>query len=250
MIPRVIHYCWLSHDPMPAKLRDCLDSWRRVMPDYEIRLWDFERFPKERSEWVSDAFDNRKYAFAADYIRAYALYHEGGIYLDSDVEALRPFDDLLDKPYFLCRECGSGCVEAAVMGAEAGHPLFAELLRYYDNRSFVREDGSFDTLPMPRVIAGAVARAGFREVDVPDANSYSGAADALSILPYDYFSPISIENMEMRRTRRTYCIHHFAGSWRSPWKRFKKRVQVLIGPRASRWIIIAKRRVLGGGGGV
>ena len=72
---------------MPAKLRDCLDSWRRVMPDYEIRLWDFERFPKERSGWVSDAFDNRKYAFAADYIRAYALYHEGGIYLDSDVEA-------------------------------------------------------------------------------------------------------------------------------------------------------------------
>ena len=86
MISKIIHYCWLSNDPIPADLQKCMESWKKYLPDYEFMLWNFERFPKSQSKWVSDAFDNKKYAFAADYIRLYALYNYGGIYLDMDVE--------------------------------------------------------------------------------------------------------------------------------------------------------------------
>lgn len=243
MIPRVIHYCWLSDDPLPPQIQGYVDTWHRLLPDYEIKLWNFDRFPRGKSAWVDQAFDARKYAFAADYIRAYALYHEGGIYLDSDVELLKPFDPLLALPYFLCRETGSGCVEAAVAGAEAGHPLFEALLRRYDSRSFVHPDGTMDTVPMPEVIGHVLKDLG---VELADADGPEGVvrdSSKLYMLPSDYFSPISIENLELRLTPRTYCIHRFAGSWKSPWHRFKKRVQALIGPRAAQWVINAKRRI-------
>ena len=99
MIPKIIHFCWLSDDPYPKKIQFCLDTWKKKLPDYEIMLWDFNRFPKDKSVWVSEAFDARKYAFAADYIRFYALYNYGGIYLDSDVEVIKNFDDFLHLPY-------------------------------------------------------------------------------------------------------------------------------------------------------
>ena len=92
MIPKRIHLCWLSGDPYPAKIGKCLASWKKHLPDYEVVLWDTKRFDLESSPWVKQAFEAKKYAFAADYIRFYALYNYGGIYLDSDVEVLRSFD--------------------------------------------------------------------------------------------------------------------------------------------------------------
>lgn len=244
MIPKVIHYCWLSDGPMPPRLQAYIETWKKVLPDYELRLWDFTRFPRERSQWVREAFDSRKFAFAADYVRAYALYHEGGIYLDSDVEVLKSFDPLLSLPYFMCREMGSRSVEAAVVGAEAGHPLYRALLDYYDSRSFIRLDGTPDTTTMPKVIDRTLRSLGVTLADVDSPEQVRrDRPDLLYMLPSEYFSPINIENLELRRTSRTYCIHHFAGSWKSPWHRFKKRVQRLIGPRAAQAVIRIKRRL-------
>ena len=116
MIPKIIHLCWLSGDAYPAKIAKCLKTWRQHLPDYEIMLWDTQRFDMNSSQWVRQAFECKKYAFAADYIRFYALYHHGGIYLDSDVEVLKSFDDLLDLPYFVGAEKAQ-TPEAAIMGA-------------------------------------------------------------------------------------------------------------------------------------
>lgn len=101
MIPKIIHLCWLSGDPYPPKIQKCLESWKKFLPEYEVMLWDGNRFDLNSSSWVAQAFA-KKYAFAADYIRMYALYHYGGIYLDSDVEVLKSFDELLTLPLF-CR---------------------------------------------------------------------------------------------------------------------------------------------------
>ena len=114
MIPKVIHFCWLSGDKYPSKIRYCINSWKEKLPDYEIRLWDLSRFDIDSSVWCKEAFEMKKYAFAADYIRCYALYKEGGIYLDSDVELLRSFDDLLHLPYFIGEEQG-GNIEPAII---------------------------------------------------------------------------------------------------------------------------------------
>ena len=116
MIPKVIHYCWLSGDPIPEKLQRCMDSWKKFLPDYEFVLWDLERFDIKTSQWVKEAFEARKYAFAADYIRLYAVYNYGGIYMDMDVEVVRPFDDLLASPYILGLE--------SEKGVEAGNHAF------------------------------------------------------------------------------------------------------------------------------
>lgn len=100
MIPKKIHFCWMSGDPYPAKIKRCMKTWRRVMPDYEIKLWNAQNFDVEGApDYVREAIRQRKWAFAADYIRMYALYHEGGIYLDSDVLVLKPFDDLLNHSF-------------------------------------------------------------------------------------------------------------------------------------------------------
>ena len=104
MIPKIIHLCWLSGDPYPPKIAKCLKTWEKFLPDYEVVLWDTQRFDLNSSLWVKQAFEKKKYAFAADYIRFYALFHIGGIYLDSDVEVLKSFDDLLDLPYFIGAE--------------------------------------------------------------------------------------------------------------------------------------------------
>lgn len=120
MIPKIIHYCWLSGDPFPEKIQHCINSWRKVLPDYEFVLWDTKRFPLELSPWVKEAFKAKKYAFAADYIRVYAIYHYGGIYLDCDVEVIKRFDDLLHLPYFVGEEATGDRVEVAAFGAEKG----------------------------------------------------------------------------------------------------------------------------------
>ena len=114
MIPKIIHLCWLSGDPYPRKIQDCLDSWKKHLPSYEIILWDTKRFNIHEVPWVEQAFNTKKYAFAADYIRLYALYHHGGIYLDSDVEILKSLDNFLELPYFVGAET-SGTIEAAIL---------------------------------------------------------------------------------------------------------------------------------------
>ena len=108
MIPKIIHYCWLSNDPVPMQLQQYMQTWREKLPGYEFLLWNFDRFDIRRSTWVKEAFEAKKYAFAADYIRLYAVYRYGGIYMDMDVEVVRGFDELLDAPLMLGKETDQG----------------------------------------------------------------------------------------------------------------------------------------------
>lgn len=215
MIPQKIHYCWLSNDPLPDKLRQCVDSWEKYLPDYEIVKWDLRRFPLEKNIWVRQAFERGKYAFAADYIRLYALAKEGGIYFDSDVEVLKPFDDLLDLPYFVCTENGTDRFEAAVLGAEKGTPWLLKCLEYYKNREFVDKDGHEDTLVLPLVLKRTV-EAEFKIEYIESPLEFGNSQTSVYVLPFDYFSPKSYVTKKMQITTNTYSIHHFAGSW-IPW---------------------------------
>lgn len=244
MIPKVIHFCWLSDDPYPASIQRCIDSWSRLLPDYEIRKWDFKRFPKEKSDWVREAFERKKYAFAADYIRNYALFHEGGIYLDSDVEVVKSFDPLLHLPYFLGFENGSGCIEAAVMGSEPGNPIFGEMLKHYEGRHFAMPDGSLATTPLPYVM-GDVLGSRYAIKKIEDIEGFDASKSVISVLPYDFFSPIHIEHRELQTTPRTIAIHRFAASWVPWYKKLKRVVKKIVGHKATRWYIARKRQLLG-----
>lgn len=228
MIPKIIHYCWLGDDPYPKKIQFCIDSWKRLLPDYELMLWDKHRFDIESVRWVKEAYQQKKYAFAADYIRCYALYNYGGIYLDSDVEVVRSYNELLELPYFLGRERVSGHIEAATMGFEKSHPLFRYLMDYYERHAFI-ENGKLNTRPMPRIIRD-ITTAYYREVDIEQPEDFVHQEDVLNILPSDYFSPK--ENEHIYQTENTYSIHHYTGTWHSPiYNWMRKIILTLFGAR-------------------
>lgn len=209
MIPKIIHYCWLSSDPYPDDLQKWMQTWKEKLPDYEFRLWNFNNFDKKLSLWVRQAFENKKYAFAADYIRLFAVYNCGGFYLDMDIEVLKSFDDLLDSDLILAYENDEKTgIEAGCFGAEKGNPVIKECLNYYAGRSFIKEDGTFDILPLPRIM-----------------NSIISKYKNILVRSCDYFTAKSFETGKIKLSENTYTIHHFAGSWTSDAQKeyYKKR---------------------------
>lgn len=231
MIPKIIHYCWLSNDPFPEKIQMCMDSWKKVMPDYELKLWNTQNFDIENSvPYVKEAFANRKWAFVADYIRMYALYTDGGIYLDSDVKILKRFDDFLHYSFFSSMEYHPFMIErdhslndldeegyrisdnyisgieiqAAVMGAEKGNPFVAKVLDWYKDKHFVKPDGTmgFDVIA-PQIYARIAEDFGFRYKDV-DQQLKGGMMI--------YRSEIFAGNRR-EVTPASYAIHYCENSW-------------------------------------
>ena len=217
MIPKIIHYCWLSGDPYPEKIQFCIDSWKRVLPDYEIVLWDKQRFNLEDNLWCKQAYENKKYAFAADYIRMYALYHYGGIYLDSDVEVFKKFDELLGLPYFIGREGIGNRVEVAAFGAEKGTEWVADCMRYYEGRSFIKEDGSLDTIVMPDIVYNII-NSKYKINLIDKKEDFIFGKDVFNEFPNDWFcANVHLHTSDTKPTyiisSNTYCVHHFANSW-------------------------------------
>ena len=218
MIPKIIHLCWLSGDPYPVKISKCLETWKKFLPDYEVMLWDTNRFDLNSSIWVRQAFEKKKYAFAADYIRFYALYHYGGIYLDSDVEVLKSFNDLLDLPYFIGAEKAQ-TPEAAVMGAEQGCDWIKICLDYYNNRSFIKEDGSLDIRKLPEIMDQQIRTIKpLRILTLEESLDIRNLDMQKEVLEFNdaFFSPKVFDSREVEVTPYTYVIHHYQNSWFSP----------------------------------
>lgn len=231
MIPKIIHYCWLSGDPFPDNIQRCIDSWKRILPDYELVLWDTKRFDLSSSKWVRQAFEMKKYAFAADYIRMYALYHFGGIYLDSDVEVLKSFDDLLHLPYFIGQENTPSGIEAATIGSEKGWPLAKLMLDRYDSKDFKREDGHLDLRSLPYMLRRCI-EFNYRYHPISLVSQFSLDKDVINVFPVDFFSPKEWGSGRITVTQNTYSIHHFAASWLAhPSK--KRSAKILLKEKAA-----------------
>lgn len=216
MIPKIIHYCWLSNDPIPEELQRYMESWKKYLHDYEFMKWDFNCFDKSSSIWVSDAFDNKKYAFAADYIRLFALYHYGGIYLDMDVEIVKPYSDkILNLKTMICWEKDGSGLEVAAFGVEKSSQWIKKCLNYYENRPFLKEDGSFETKVLPQVIKDLLIRNNYELINVQSIEEglTIESESKLPILPNEFFSPKSYLTGKIHITEQTYSVHHFAGSW-------------------------------------
>lgn len=215
MIPKIIHLCWLSGDPYPADIQKCLDTWKKHLPDYEIWLWDTNRFDINSTIWTKQAFDAKKYAFAADYIRLYALYNYGGIYLDSDVIVYKSFNELLELPYFIGHD-QIGAFEAAIIGAEKGTQWIKDVLDRYDGRHFIKEDGSYDMLELPIVFHHTLIEKEYKFHKLNDVVTFNSKDKEMFVFNGDFFN--SRDAVEVHRTKKSFCAHNYAGAWQKKQK--------------------------------
>lgn len=217
MIPKVIHYCWFGRGEKPKLADKCIASWEKYCPDYEIIEWNEDNFDINCCPYVKEAYDSRRFAFVTDYVRLYAMYHFGGIYMDTDVEVTRNLDEFLVHQGFSGFESETQ-IPTGIMAAEKGFPLFKHLLSYYDGRHFVGADGSLDTTTNVQIITDMLLPRGF----VP--NGTFQIVEGFALYPRDYFCPLDDATGILYKSSNTATIHWFNKSWIPQHLRIRSRI--------------------------
>ena len=208
MIPKIIHYCWFGGKAKPELAEKCIESWKKFCPDYEIVEWNEDNFDINSNLYVKQAYEARKYAFVTDYVRLYALYTQGGIYMDTDVMVLKPLDEYLVHESFWGFESKKK-ISTGIMSSEKGKSLFEELLGYYDTARFLNDDGSLDMTTNVEIITRILTSKGF----VP--NGKYQVVSGFALYPQNVFSPLHKKLKNEKYMKNTATIHYFAGSWKS-----------------------------------
>lgn len=239
MIPKKIHYCWFGRGEMTGLTQKCIASWHEFMPNYEFILWNEDNFDVTIVPYTKEAYSAGKYAFVSDYVRLWALNNEGGVYLDTDVEVFKPFDDLLDFDAFAGFE-GSKYrpVGTCVMASRANGLWVREMLEAYRDRHFTMVDGLCDLTTNVQFITNRMREQGF------EPNGKEQEYKDLHVFPADYFSPRHTTG-EYIRTTNTYCDHLGMGTWADLHGRWKVRLGRIIGSKAMAAMIKMKRKLFG-----
>ena len=210
-IPKIIHYCWVGGKPKPQSVLYCIESWKRCCPDYEIREWNESNYDFTKNEYMRQAYEAKKWGFVPDYARLDIVYEYGGIYLDTDVEMIRSFDELLEQDGFMGFEntgdgeyfvnCGHG------YGAVPHHEVIRTARDLYDTISFLNADGTPNLLASPHFTTQALREFGLvqenRDQQLPGMTVYAS----------DVLCPKNFRTGKIKKTPRTVSIHHFTASW-------------------------------------
>lgn len=239
MIPKIIHYCWFGHGPMPEQARLCIESWHKWMPDWEFCLWDEDHFDMSSYPYALEAYEAKKYAFVSDVARLYALERYGGVYLDTDVLVYKSFEPLLEYSAFAGFEGSKHCpVGTCVIGSEAHGEWVRKQLADYEGRRFVLPNGGFDLTTNVSFITSMMTKEGFV------ANGLEQDFGGIHILPVDYFCPRHTTG-EYFRTENTFCEHLGIGSWADSGPSWKSRFLSKVSPSLRVLIIKIKRKLFG-----
>lgn len=238
MIPKKIHYCWFGRNPLPKSAKKCIASWKKYFPDYEIIEWNEDNYDVGKIPYLAQAYSAKKYAYVSDYARYDILYHEGGIYFDTDVEVICSFEDILDKGAFLgCEIDGKYSVYESDklqnldnkdysffkirvapglgMATEPGNSLYLEFLQMYKEVNFIKPDGSFNTVAVVRNTTTLLTKYGLK--DVNGIQKIGG----INIYPSEYFNPLDSTTGLINKTDQTHSIHWYMLSWMSPSQRLR-----------------------------
>lgn len=238
-IPRIIHYCWFGGSKMPKQMKKYISSWKKYCPDYQIFRWDESNFDFAENNYAREAYKNRKWAFVSDYARLKILFEHGGIYMDTDVEIVRPLDYFLQFPAFSGFEAEDR-IPTGTMGAEKGNRWIEVLLRDYDSKKFVKVDGSFDMMTNVELITNKTKSLYPIELN----NTFQEFEDFV-IFSIDWLCGINLATGAELRTVNTHTIHHYAGSWLPLEKRIKKRIIRTLGPGLAQKLVGLKHRLKG-----
>lgn len=218
MIPKKIHYCWFGGKRLPKEAIRCINSWKKFFPDYEIIEWNESNFDLNACDYVREAYENGKWAFVSDYARFLILYRHGGIYFDTDVEVLKPLDDIIEKGPYMGREPARlGGLVASGLGiaAEPGDPFYKEVLDDYAADHYLQDDGTANLTTVVTRISGLLEKHGFDKNTDPDMiQNVAG----INIYPSEYFCPLGWDGIR-QYTDNTYTVHLYNASWFTPTDR-------------------------------
>lgn len=223
MIPKIIHYCWFGGNPLPDLAKKCIDSWKKYFPDYEIKEWNETNFDIDCCDYVREAYEEKKWAFVSDYARYWVLYHEGGLYFDTDVEIIKDMKDIVSMGSFMgCEYVKSsknehnkknynqltiGVAPGLGLGIEPGLSLIKEILDFYNIKHFRLQDGNLDKTTIVKYTTDFLKQYGW------EPNGNLQCIEDLYIYPVDYFCPMNYETAEINITSNTRSIHHYTASW-------------------------------------
>ena len=226
MIPKVVHYCWFGGNQLPDDAKKCIESWRKFFPEYEIKEWNECNFDVNCCDYVKEAYAAKKWAFVSDYARFWILYHEGGLYFDTDVEVIKDMSDIIAKGAFMGCETDNKCAP--------GLGLYKEILDYYEKIHFFIEGNTTETVVThTSKILKSHGWVGNGEIE---------QIEGVTIYPPEYFCPMDYKTGKLDITPNTRSIHWYTASWQSSYSKAKTKLQQLLGPSLTSEIIDLKKK--------
>jgi hypothetical protein len=221
-IPKKIHYCWFGKKEKPEFIKKCIKSWKKYLNDYEIIEWNENNFDININDFVKQAYEAGKFAFVSDYVRVYALYNYGGIYLDTDVEVLKSLNRFLVHESFWGFE-EKNFIATSTIGACKGNTLVKRFLDSYKGKSFVLDDGSFDTITNVSIVTRILEDIGVKMDGTCQEIKGIGV-----FYPQTYFSPFDYINYRYFITENSYTMHHFYKSWLPFSAKIKSNIKIIL----------------------
>ena len=218
MIPKIIHYCWFGRNPLPELAQKCIASWKKYLPDYEIKEWNEDNFDVNIIPYTAEAYAQKKYAFVSDYARFWILHKYGGIYFDTDVEVIRPIDDIIARGNFMGFEtdpnpakgdASNASVNPGLgLGVAPGLGVIKKMLDYYENKHFICEANMRNQITVVDICTKVLMENGLQNVE-----GIQKVDDDIYIYPAEYFCPINVTTGRIHVEKNTRTIHHYAGTW-------------------------------------
>lgn len=224
MIPKIIHYCWFGNNALPELAKKCIASWKKYLPDYEIKEWNERNFDINIIPYTEEAYNQKKYAFVSDYARFWILYHYGGLYFDTDVEIIKSMDKIIERGSFMgCENVATaknkvdtspgselGVNPGLGLGTNAGNDLYKEILDMYSKKHFLLPNGVMNQVTIVKYTTQLLCTKGLTSTN--DIQQVAG----IWIYPKEYFCPKDYATGKLRITPNTVSIHHYSETW-FPW---------------------------------
>lgn len=228
MIPRIIHYCWFGGNPLPKSALKCINSWKKHFPNYEIKEWNESNYDVNKTEYTAQAYNAKKYAFVSDYARFDILFHFGGIYFDTDVEVIKPFDDILENGAFMGCEidpCNSEKVNVDIavnpglgLAAAPGQPLYQDVLSFYSQEQFLNSNGTYNQETVVRKVTKVLLKRGLKNI------CGIQKVDNIFIYPKEFFNPLDDSTGVLKITDNTHSIHWYSKTWMSKKNKLRNKI--------------------------
>lgn len=244
MIPKVIHYCWFGRNPLPESALKCIESWKKYLPDYEIKEWNEDNIDVNIIPYTAEAYKLKKYAFVSDYARFWILYKYGGLYFDTDVEVIKPMDDIIARgPFMGCENSAQpganpknlGVAPGLGLGVNPGLGLYQEILDFYNDMHYLLPNGTTSTETVVTITTKLLCKKGLQNT------SEVQFVDGVWIYPKEYFCPLSRLTGKMNITHNTYSIHLYDGTWLSPKQKVASWIKLHLGDKVFDFLCIIQR---------